>query len=286
MAGILSRLTGVGETALDYLTPDSVFGNVGKLGARKAQPYIGTSMMQALFGGQPTAPGADDIARAQHAAGGLDVTRPFVAPPGDGATGPDDPSIQPYGQPSIMNVPTAAAPAVPQAGGSSGFGQGFKNGLGILDRVLGGQTITGAMESQRQAQQARADEPANQAEREKTKGMLDALVKSGEITPTEALLARTDPTAFGKVIEARSKPEVVGDSSSIFANGRFAQAPAAPVKPQKPEVISGKDGLYLFDPLTRKATKLSSWAAYAPHVAAKGKVGGSADAPPSGFKLD
>lgn len=168
----------------------------------------------------------------------------------------------------------------------SDTGQKIKNGFGILDRVLGGQTITDAINGQKQVQAQRAMTQQAQAQMAQKRSMLDALHDSGQINDVAYYQAINDPESFGKMTVNQYEPKVVSPSGSVYANGQFTQAAAAPEKQQQPNVIKGDDGLYLYDPETQSLKKLTGWQQFAPRAAKSSSSKGSSDAPPSGFVLD
>lgn len=188
----------------------------------------------------------------------------------------------------LKRVGSPVAPvATPASGQPPMIGQGTKNALGIIDRVLGGQTITDAMNSQKQVQAQRAMAPAIAEQKQKSMNMLEALHNSGQINDLAYYQAINDPASFGKISVNQLEPKVVSPSGSVFSNGQLMQAAATPEKPQQPEVIKGDDGLYLYDPATQKSRKLASWQQFAPRAAkSSGGGSGASDAPPFGFVLD
>ena len=238
MAGVLDKLGRFGATALDYATPDALFGNIGKVGHRAQNPYESTSVLGSLMGAGAQATPQPNLPQASAAPSGL-----------------GGPQQRPDGQIT---------------------GQPIRNGFGILDRVLGGQTITGAMEGQRQAQLQRTLQPQIIAQRqqddEMRRAVLQNLRDTNQIDEREYYLALTNPDAFGKVSEQRSMSRVVAPESSIYQGGEFLQAPAAAPKPVdlRPQIITAPDGLHEYDPATRTSRKLQSWQQFAPQRARAG----------------
>lgn len=182
------------------------------------------SMTIGLMGRRPQAGGGNLLQQllmqnqAQFDAGDAYFTNPQARPAGPGV-----PTLQ---GDQVVNVPA------PQQPGQRERVSGWR----VLDRVLGGETITGGLDAERARLQAEADAPARAAIAEENERIARAL------GPQALLALRTNPQAIGEGLAAQYKPTTTaaGGISTIFGTGQQVSAPRD---------FEAGTGIYRADPL-------------------------------------
>ena len=154
------------------------------------------------------------------------------------------PEAAPQAQmPAMAPMPSAAV--LPAPGGAVATPQRQRvSGWRVLDRVLGGETITGGLDAERARLQAEAERPQMQNRMEElrriARGMGDA-----------ALIAfETNPTAFGESVGYQQRPQVVAPGAIQAIAGRAAVG--------APQQYEFGDQRRSFNPVTQEDSLIAS----------------------------
>lgn len=167
---------------------------VGLMGRR---PQNNNNLLQQLL--------SQSQAQAQFDAGDAYFTNPSSRPTGNGV-----PVLE---SGSVGYVPPTQPAAPAQRDRVSGWR--------VLDRVLGGETVSGGLDSERARLQTQADAPQRMEMAAENERIARAL------GPQALLALRTNPQAIGEGLAAQYKPTTTGAGgiSTIFGTGQQVSAP-------------------------------------------------------------
>ena len=118
------------------------------------------------------------------------------------------------GQPFNRPVPPSAPQAQPQRGRVSGWR--------VLDRVLGGQTISEGIDAERERLTAEAMRPSLEQHRAQLRAI------AADMGPAALIAFETNPEKFGENLAEQYSPQVIaaGGVQSVIGNGRTVAAPS------------------------------------------------------------
>jgi hypothetical protein len=129
----------------------------------------------------------------------------------------------------LLNAPQAAPPMaaqpvpVHQPVEAAPQGRERVSGWRLLDRVLGGQTVTEGLDAERTRLQSEADRPQVLARMNRLRQAAEAM------GPAAMIAFETNPEKFGESLAEQYAPQVIaaGGIQSVIGNGQRVGAPAA-----------------------------------------------------------